>query len=167
MPRQPRIEPTAEPADACIGIVTNLPIIQVAHFINQKSLLNLVREADLPVYFEKTKKFVDFKFFHCQNDDYRSDFCLLGNSNAGIILLPSHKQFNYFLIALGAIPNNKIPYIVSQIKSIAGVQFTANLDQGSIPGIPPILIDIELHLAEQEKIKLEKQNLIMPLSEDQ
>lgn len=167
MPRPQRLDTAAEPADAFIGIVTNMSIIQMAHFINQKTSLNLVRKADLPVYFEKTKKLVDFKFFHCQNDDYRSDFCLLGNSNSGTILLPSHKQFNYFLIALGAIPNNKIAQLVLHIKSISAVQIAANLDQNSIAGIPSILIDIELHLSEQKKIESEKQNLIMPLSEDQ
>ena len=139
----------------------------MVHFINQKTSLNLVREADLPIYFEKTKKLVDFKFFHCQNEDYRSDFCLLGNNNAGSILLPRHKQFNYLLIALGAIPNHKIAQLVLHIKSIPAVQIAANLDQESITGIPSILIDIELHLSEQKKIESEKQNLIMPLSEDQ
>lgn len=167
MPRQQRIDPATEPADAFIGIVTNMSIIQMAHFINQKSLLNLVREADLPVYFEKTDNLVDFKFFHCQNEDYRSDFCLLGNSNSGINLLPSHKEFNYFLIALGAIPDYKISLLVSQIKSINGVQIAANLPQKSNLAIPPILTDIELHLTELKKMKSEKQNLIMPLSEDQ
>ncbi|MFZ4548024.1 MAG: IPExxxVDY family protein [Bacteroidales bacterium] len=167
MPRPQRLDTASEPADAFIGIVTNLSIIQIAHFINQKSLLNLVREADLPVYFEKTNKLIEFKFFHCQNDDYRSDFCLLGNSNAGLSLLPSYKQFSYFLIALGAIPDYRIAQLIAEIKSISGVQIAANLSQNSIPAIPAILTDIELHLTEQKMLKSENRNLIMPLSEDQ
>ena len=49
MARPQRLEPVFEPADAFVGIVTNMPVIQLAHFINRVSLLNLVREEDLPV----------------------------------------------------------------------------------------------------------------------
>jgi len=167
MARIPRLEPAFEPADAFIGIATNIPVIQLVHFINSKSLLNLVREDDLPVYSEKSETLTTFKFYHYQDEDYRSDFCLVANSNAGINLLPTHKQFSFFLIIHGAIPDEKVTLLVAQIKSITGVQLAAIIDQQPIRALGPILQDLELHLSDLKLKKAEKQKRIMPLSEDQ
>lgn len=167
MSRIPRLDPAFEPADAFIGIATNLPVIQLVHFINQHTLLKLVREEDLPVYSEKTDTLNYFKFFHYQDVDYRSDFCLLANSIAGIFLLSTHKQFSYFLIIHGAMPVAKVKQIVAQIKSIAGVQLAASISQEPITMVGPVLQDLELHLTELKIEKREKQKRIMPLAEDQ
>jgi hypothetical protein len=167
MARIPRLDPTFEPADAFIGIATNMPVIQLVHFINQQTLLKLFREEDLPVYSEKTNSLNYFKFFHYQDEDFRSDFCLLSNSNAGINLLPTHKQFSYFLVVQGAIPDNKVKLLVSQLKSIAGIQLAAVINQEPIRPLGPILQDLELHLSELKVAKAEKNKRIMPLSEDQ
>lgn len=167
MARIPRLDPAFEPADAFIGIATPMPVIQLVHFINQQTLLNLFREEDLPVYSEKTDSLNSFKFFHYQDDDFRSDFCMLANSNAGIYLLPTHKQFSYFLVIQGAIPEFKVTQLVSQIKSISGVQLAAIINQEPIRTLGPILQDLELHLSDLKMEKAEKQKRIMPLSEDQ
>jgi hypothetical protein len=167
MARIPRLDPAFEPADALIGIATNITGIQLVHFINSKTLLNLVREEDLPVYFEKSDTLTAFKFYHYQDEDYRSDFCLVANSNAGINLLPTHRQFSFFLIIHGAIPDEKVTHLVAQIKSITGVQLAAIIDQQPIRALGPILQDLELHLSDLKLQKAEKQKRIMPLSEDQ
>jgi len=167
MVRTPRLESAFEPADAFIGIATTIPVIQLVHFINQKTILNLIREEDLPVYIEKAESLHYFKFFHYQNEDYRSDFCLLCNSASGIVLLPTHKQFSFFLIIQGAIPEDKIAQLVFQIKSIAGVQLAALINQGPIRSLGPILQDLEIYLSDLKKSKMEMQKRIMPLSEDQ
>jgi len=167
MARVPRLEPAFTPADAFIGIATNMPVIQLVHFINGKSLLNLVREEDLPVYNEKTDSLNYFKFFHCHDEDYRSDFCLLGNSNDGINLLPTHRQFSFFLVVYGAIPDGKVKVLVAQVKSIAGVQMAAVINHESVKSLGPVLQDLELHLSELKKNKAESQKRIMPLAEDQ
>ena len=167
MARIPRLDPSFEPADAFIGIATNMTATQLVHFINQQSFLQLYREGDLPVYSEKTDSLSYYKFFHYQDDDLRSDFSLLTNSNAGINLLASHKQFSYFLVVQGAIPGTKITQLVTQLKSIAGVQLAAIINQEPIRALGPILQDLELHLSEIKVGKAEKQKRIMPLSEDQ
>jgi hypothetical protein len=167
MARIPRLDPSFEPADAFIGIATNMPVIQLVHFINQLSFLKLYRREDLPVYSEKTDSFSYYKFFHYQDDDLRSDFCLLNNSNAGINLLATHKQFSYFLVVQGAIPSTIVTKLISQLKSIAGVQLAAIINQEPIRALGPILQDLELHLSEIKVGKAEKQKRIMPLSEDQ
>lgn len=167
MAAKSRLDPTVELADAFIGIATNMPVIQLVHYINSSSLLNLVREKDLPVYFEKSDSLKEFKFYHCQDEDYRSVFCLLGNSNSGLNLLTSHKLFSYFLVIQGAIPDEKISQLVTQIKSIAGVQMAAIINQEPIKTLGPILQDLEIHLTELKKEKSEKQIRIMPLAEDQ
>lgn len=167
MAAKSRLDPAFEPADAFIGIATNMPVIQLVHYINSRSLLNLVREKDLPVYFEKSDSLKDFKFYHSQDEDYRSIFCLLGNSSLGLSLLPTHKQFSFFLVIQGAIPEEKISQLVIQIKSIAGVQLAALINQEPIKALGPILQDLEIHLSELKKEKAEKQIRIMPLAEDQ
>ncbi len=167
MARVSKLEPTFEPADAFIGIATNLPVIQLVHFINRQTLLNLIREDDLPVYSEKTYTLNYFKFFHYNDDDYRSDFCLLSNFNDGINLLPTHKQFGFFLVVHGAIPDEKVKQLIAQLKAIAGVQLAASIDQGPIKMLAPILQDLELHLTELKKDKEEKDKRIMPRAEDQ
>jgi hypothetical protein len=167
MAAKSRLDPAFEPADAFIGIATNMPIIQLVHYINTRSLLKLVREKDLPVYSEKTDSLSDFKFYHYQDEDYRSIFCLLGNNSSGLSLLPLHKQFSYFLVIQGAIPEEKISQIVAQIKSISGVQLAAVINQEPIKTLGPILQDLEIHLTELNKQKAEKQKRIMPLAEDQ
>ena len=167
MARVSKLEPTFEPADAFIGIATNLPVIQLVHFINRQTLLNLIREDDLPVYSEKTYTLNYFKFFHYNDDDYRSDFCLLSNFNDGINLLPTHKQFGFFLVVHGAIPDEKVKQLIAQLKAIAGVQLAASIDQGPIKMLAPILQDLELHLTELKKDKEEKNKQIMPRAEDQ
>ncbi len=167
MARISRLDPSFEPADALIGIATNMPVIQLVHFINLHTFLNLAREEDLPVYSEKTDSLNYFKFFFYQDDDYRSSFCLVGNSDAGINLLPTHKQFSFFLVAQGAIPEDKITQLVAQIKAVSGVQLAAIIKQVPIRMLGPILQDLELHLTGLEKDKTEKLKRIMPLAEDQ
>ncbi len=167
MAAKPRLSPAYEPADAFIGIATNMPATQLVHFINSSTLLNLAREDDLPVYNEKSQKPSPFKFFYYPDEDYRSDFCLLANSNSGLNLLPSYKQFSYFLIVQGAIPDDKITEIVSQVKSITGVQLAAIINQEPIKLMSPILQDLELHLGNIKKTKVENLKPFMPSSENQ
>jgi len=167
MARTPRLEPAFEAADALIGIATNIPLIQLVHFINSKTLLNLVREDDLPVYAEKTDSLNYFKFFHYQDDDYRSVFCLISNRNEGINLLSTHKHFGCFLVIHGAIPGGKVKQLISQVKSIAGVQLAALMSQEPIKALGPILLDLELHLTDLKKKKAEMYKRIMPHAEDQ
>jgi hypothetical protein len=166
MARIPRLEPAFEPADAFIGIATTLPVVQLVHFINSLTFLNLSRVEDLPVYSEKSD-LQHFKFFHYQDDDYRSDFCLITNNNLGMILIPTHRQFGYFLVINGALPQEKVIQLVSQTKAIAGVQLAALIKQDSIKGIGPVLQDLELHLTDLKMKKNEDQKRIMPLSEYQ
>lgn len=162
-----RLEPAFEQADAFIGIATNLPVTQLVHFINRQSMLNLVRGEDLPVYNEKTDHQNHFRFYHYEDDDYRSDFCLLANNNAGINLLPTHKQFGYFLVIHGAIPDEKIKVLISEIKSISGVQLAAIVAQEPIKMLGPILQDLELHLTDLKQAKMLMKNRIMPSAENQ
>lgn len=166
MARIPRLEPSFEPADSFIGIATTMPAVQLVHFINTLTFLDLRREDDLPVYPEKSDV-QHFRFFHCQNEDYRSDFCLLANNSSGITLLPSHKQFSYFLAVFGAIPDDVATQLVSRIKSITGVQLAAIIKQETIKGLGPVLQDLELHLTDLKREKNEARKRIMPLSEDQ
>jgi hypothetical protein len=167
MARIPKLEPAFESADAFIGIATNINAIQLVHFINQQTLLNLVREEDLPVYAEKTDSLNHFRFFHYQDDDYRSDFCLLANNHDGLSLLPTHKQFAYFLVIHGAIPQAKVKQILTQVKSIAGVQLAAIIQQEPIKMLGPILQDLELHLTDLKLGKAQKDKRIMPPAENQ
>lgn len=168
MASKSRLYSTFEPADAFIGIATNMPVIQLVHYINSHTLLKLVCESDLPVYSEKSNSLSDYKFFHYQDDDYRSVFCLLSNSSSsGLHLLPAHKQFSYFLVIQGAIPEERIAQLVSRIKSISGVQMAAVINQEPIKILGPILQDLELHLTQLKREKAEKQKRIMPLAEDQ
>ncbi len=167
MARVSKLDPAFEPADAFIGIATNLPVIQLVHFINSQTLLNLVREEDLPVYSERSDTLNNFKFYYFKDEDYRSEFCLLANFNNAMNLLPTHKQFGFFMVIHGAIPSEKVKQIVTQIKSIAGVQLAASMDQRPIKSLGSILQDLELHLIELKKNKNEKSKRIMPAAEDQ
>jgi len=167
MARIPRLEPAFEPADAFIGIATNIPVIQLVHFINRETLLNLVREEDLPVYSEKTGTNTYYKFYCYEDDEYRSDFCLLSNTSDGLNLLPAHKQFGYFLVIHGAIPDEKVKQLMSRIKTIAGVQLAALIAQEPIKALGPILQDLELHLTDLKKEKAKKNKRYMPPAEDQ
>lgn len=163
-----RIDPTFEPADAFIGIATNMQVTQMVHFINSKTSLNLIREDDLPVYSEKTDSIQTYKFFHCVDEDFRSAFSLLSNNNnEGLYLLPAQKQFGYFLVIYGAIPADKIKQLAAQIKSISGVQLAAGINQepGKIFG--PILQDLELHITDLKRVKAENEKRFMPPAEEQ
>lgn len=162
-----RLDTTFEPADAFIGIATNMPATQMVHFINSITLLNLARKEDLPVYSEKTNSVSLYRFFHYPDEDYRSDFCLVGNSSGGPNLLPTHKQFSFFLIIQGAMPDGKISQLVTQIKSITGVQLAALISQEPLKSLGPILQDLELHLTNIKNAKKEGLQRYMPLSENQ
>ena len=143
-------------------------LAHLAHFINRVSLLNLVREEDLPVYNEKTGSTNQHKFYYYQDEDYRSDFSLLANNSSGLNLLPSHKQFNYFLVIQGAIPEEKTKQIVTQIsKSIEGVQLAAIISQEPVKGLGALLQDLEIHLTDLKRAKAGNQKRNMPLAEDQ
>lgn len=167
MAAKPRLDTAFEPADAFIGIATNMPATQLVHFINNITLLSLVREEDLPVYSEKTDSLNRFRFFHYPDEEYRSNFCLVANNNGGPNLLVSHKQFSFFLIVQGAMPEGKISQMVSQIKSITGVQLAAIISQEPIKPLGPILQDLELHLTGLKKEKTDRLKRYMPLSENQ
>lgn len=167
MARIPRLDSTFEPADAFVGIATNMPVIQLVHYINSLTRLNLVREKDLPVYSEKTDRLIEYTFYHYQDDDYRSVFCLLSNSISGLYLLPTHKEFSYFMIIQGAIPEDKIKQLSTEIKAITGVQMTAIIKQEPARIFEPILQDLEIHLTQLNKEKAELLKRFMPLAEDQ
>lgn len=162
-----RIDPTFEPADAFIGIVTTMQVIQLVHFINSQTWLNLLREDDLPVYSEKTDSLRNYKFFHCVDEDLRSTFSLLSNNNEGISLLPSQKQFGFFLVIYGAIPSDKTKQLIAQIKSISGVQMAADIKQEPGKVFGPILQDLELHLTDLKRVKSENEKRFMPSAEEQ
>ena len=162
-----RIDPTFEPADAFIGIATNMQVTQVVHFINSLTWLNLVREDDLPVYSEKTDSLHSYKFFHCADEDFRSTFSLVCNSNEGLNLLPAHKQFGFFLVIYGAIPAEKIKQLIAQIKSISGVQLAASISQEPGKVFGPILQDLELHLTDLKRVKAGNEKRFMPPAEEQ
>jgi len=167
MARVPKLEPAFEPADAFIGITTNIPVIQLVHFINHSTLLNLVREDDLPVYSESTDSLNYHKFFHYHDEDLRSDFCLLVNKSEEAYLLPKQKEFGYFLVIHGAIPDEKVKQLLTQVKKITGVQTAALIGQEPIKALGPILQDLELHLLDMGKQKIEKEKRIMPSAEEQ
>lgn len=167
MARKQRLEPSFQQADAFIGIATNLSAIQLVHFINRESWLNLVRETELPVYSEKSDSLNYFRFFYYQDEDLRSDFCLLCNQSDGLFLLPTQKQFGYFLLVNGAIPDGKVKQLISSIKSIAGVQLAASIPQEPIKALGPLLEDLELHLTDLKQIRKESVKRIMPSSEEQ
>jgi hypothetical protein len=167
MARVQRLDPAFEPADAFIGIATNIPATQLVHFINSITLLKLVREEDLPVYSEKANSLNLFRFFYYPDEDYRSDFCLVSNNNNGLNLLLTHKQFGFFLIVQGAMPDGKISQLITQIKSITGVQLAALINQEPIKSLGPILQDLELHLTGLKKVKADRLQKYVPLSENQ
>lgn len=167
MATKKRLDPTVHLADSFIGITTNLQVIQLVHYINRDSLLKLVREKDLPVYNEKTDTTKEFKFFLYEDDDFRSKFCLVNNNNDGSYVLPTYKQFNYFLFVFGAIREDKLKHLIGKIKSISGVQMAAIVPQEPIKQIESILIDMELHLTDLQSERNNKQKHYMPLAEEQ
>jgi hypothetical protein len=162
-----RIDPAFEPSDAFICIATTMPVIQLVHFINSQTWLKLVREDDLPVYSEKTDSLRTYKFFHCMDEDFRSTFSLLSNNNEGLYVLPSHKQFGFFLVIYGAIPADKIKQLIAQIKSISGVQLAASISQEPGKVFGPILQDLELHLTDLKRVKAGNEKRFMPPAEEQ
>jgi len=167
MARKPRIEFNFEPADVFIGITTSIPMYRLVHFINQQTILNLVCENEMPVYFEKQDASFNFRFYHCSNENMFSDFSLVSNSNEGLALIPKLRQFNFFLVIQGAIPASERTQLVSQIKAIQGVQIAVALNQNPLPELGPVLQDVELHLIELKKEKAGKLKKVMPSAENQ
>jgi hypothetical protein len=167
MARKPRLEPAFEEADALIGIASTLPLAQLVYFINRDTHLNLVRESDLQVFSEKTETLEPFRFYYYFDEEYRSEFCLIGNHNEGRFMLPSQRQFGYFLFIYGSCTEQIIISIVKGFKSIPGVQIAAVLPQSPIREMGGVLQDLEIHLTELKTAKDEIPKYIMPLSDDQ
>jgi len=167
MARVQRLEPSNDQATAFIGIASNLPIAQLVHFINSKSAINLAREEDIPIYNERTGGLNHHSFFYADDNNFLCSYCLLLNSSEGINILPTHKQFNCFLIVQGAIPDERISFLISSIKSISGVQIAAQIKQETVKGLTPIIQDLELHLSDIKKQKDNELLRSMPYSQDQ
>ena len=167
MARKSLLEQANEKADALIGIASALPIFRLVHLLNQHSMLELVCEDDFPVYIEKSKKVFDFPFYYYENEDYRSSFCLVNNSNRETYLLPLHKQLSYLLIIKGAMPTDKISKLVSSIKSIPGIQLATLLNQSGIKSFDSIMEDLEMHLNTLKIKRTSLEKRIMPSAEDQ
>ncbi len=167
MARKSQLEPANERADALIGIATSLPIFRLVHLLNKQTLLQLVCEDDIPIYIEKQKQLIEFSFYYCENEDYRSSFCLVNNIYRTAVIIPSQKQLSYLLIIKGAIPSDKVSQLIAAIKLIPGVQLAVLLDQKGMKYFESVMEDLELHLDSVKMKNASNEKRIMPSAENQ
>lgn len=167
MARKSLLEQAFEQADAIIGIATALPIFRLVHLLNQHSRLKLECEDDIPIYIDKVKLLLEFPFYIHEDEDLRTSFFLVSNSNKTALILPSHKQLSYLLILKGAIPNDKISSLVISIKQIPGIQLATLLNQSTLKNFESVMEDLELHLDSIRKKKSANSIRIMPSAENQ
>lgn len=167
MARKPKLEPTFEPANALIGIASDLPLVRLVHFINNNTPLQLSCTDDLEVFFEKLDDLVPFRFFYCRDEEYRSDICLVPNLADGLLLLPKIKEFNFLLVVRGAMPPERVKQITAAVKRISGVRIATPVKQETIPELGPVLQEIEIHLIGITNQLANAKLRIMPRSEDQ
>lgn len=167
MARKSLLEPAYEKADALIGIACSIPVYRLVHLLNQHTMLQLECEVDIPVFIEKVKLSLDFPFYYYEDEDFRSSFCLISNSNRAALILPMHKQLSYLLIIKGAIPAEKITQLIVSIKQIAGIQLATSLNQSTIKNFESVMEDLEMHLDVIKKRKADLVKRIMPSSENQ
>jgi hypothetical protein len=146
MARKIRLEPAIAEVNAIVGIASQLKDYRLVHFINKHLDVQFASVDDLPFYDPKIGKPTLYPLFWFKDNNLRTDFCLVSNSNGTTTLIPSLRQINYFLIIQGGAYQNHVDDIVSGIRRIQGVQAAIAIAQTSIKEIGPLLEDIELHI---------------------
>lgn len=148
MARKSLLEPAYEPVDLLVGITTTLRDYRIAHFLNKALDIDLKAIDDLPVYLEKLKHTARFPIFWYYHRHLRSDFFLAANSNGEMLMLPTLRNFNYFLIIKGDAPDNRFSDVPKLLREIQGIQAVYPIEPESVKIIPFILADLELHMIE-------------------
>ncbi len=148
MARKSLLEPAYEPVGLFLGITTTLRDYRIAHFLNKVLDIDLKSVDDLPVYVEKLQHIARFPLFWHHHRHLRSDFFLAANSNGEMLMLPTLKNFNYFLIVKGDAPDNQFDEVQRLLRNIPGIQAVFPVAPESVKTIPPILADLELHMIE-------------------
>ena len=148
MAKKSILEPAYEPVDLFLGITATLRDYRIAHFLNKALGIDLKSIEDLPVYVEKLQHAARFPLFWHYHKRLRSDFFLAANSNGEILMLPTLKNFNYFLIVKGDAPDNHFDEVPKLLRDIPGIQAVYPIVPESVKTIPFILSDLELHMIE-------------------
>jgi hypothetical protein len=151
MAKKSLLEPAYEPVDLLLGITTTLRDYRLAHFLNKALGIDLKSIDDLPVYIEKLQRITRFPLFWHYHKHLRSDFFLTANSNGELLMLPTLKNFNYFLIVKGDAPDNHFDEVPKRLRDIQGIQAVFPIAPESVKIIPFILADLELHMIEVSK----------------
>lgn len=85
-------------------------------------------------------------YYHCPNSN--SDFCLISNHHAEMKLLPSLKQFDYFLLFERNLSASQKTALLQKIKTVPNMLMVYEIDYSKINRINYLITELELQLLE-------------------
>jgi hypothetical protein len=147
MPRKSRLESEVEGVDAIYGLTTVYRDYRVAHFVNQALSLELASRPDIPVYSARLKRLTHFSFYTYYDNDLRTDYFLISNTNEETRIIPEMKQINYLLLIKGAAPQEYYSNLLPQLRTMSQIN-SIRLQPESIKDLTLLIQDLEIHLVE-------------------
>jgi|WetSurMetagenome_2_1015567.scaffolds.fasta_scaffold57312_2 hypothetical protein len=148
MARKSILESAYEPIGLLVGISTTLRDYRIAYFLNKLLEIDLKAITDLPVYHEKLQQIVRFPLFWHHHRHLRTDFYLIANNNGEMLMLPTLKNFNYFLILKGDAPDDHFDDLPRLLRDIPDIQAAFPIVPDTVKNFANILSDLELHMIE-------------------
>ena len=124
----------SEPVDLTLqmaGIVSNQKAYRLVWQLNQLTGMELTRSDDL---FYTTSKTGDIyiQCFEYTNEEYGYTFRLVGNKTSTNILIPSHRNTDYFLLAKGELEANHWTGLIDVLKKLTFAQAVYTIDFNTI-----------------------------------
>lgn len=115
-----------------IGISCHEKDYRICWALNNKLGINLKKENDLEIKDKKHKEVLSYPFYIF---DYKEKYCeyfIIGNKNNQRMLVPEHKQADYFLKITGNVSSEEKQEIIKKIKEINIVLTAYEIDSGQL-----------------------------------
>lgn len=135
-----------------IGISCHLKDYRLTFNLNKELNLQLKRIEDFTLDDKKNESLnYSIYYYHCH--DTNNNFSLVANHNAERKLIPSLKQFDYFLLIQNNINTQTKKELIKAIKKVPNILTAFEIDLATVKNIHTLIAEIELQFIENRHDK--------------
>lgn len=135
---------------AFIGIACHLKDYRLSFYLNKALDFKLKKIDDFNQLDERLESH-PYSVFYYYCPDFHSTFCLLSNHHADMKLIPSLKQFDYFLVFQKNLNAPQKQELIRKIKKVPNMIMAYEIDYTKMNKVNYLITDLELQLIENIK----------------
>ena len=130
-----------------VGISCHLKDYRLCYQLNKVLGFKLKRLEDFN-QLDENQNTHPYSIYYYHYPDGHSDFCLISNHHAEMKLLPSLKQFDYFLLFERSLSDSQKASLLQKIKKVPNMIMAYEIDYSKINRINYLITELELQFLE-------------------